>query len=123
MLFSGDADAAENRLNQRHKDDGAEYDGEEEEVQLKDQVGIQDGDDIGLQDDLPEEDDSEVEDEEDLDNQVEEDKNIERDRISVSFVFSLSTNELSISGSHQVAQPNLQLQVRFEEPSLVHRHL
>ncbi|KAI6183947.1 DNA-directed RNA polymerase subunit [Aphelenchoides bicaudatus] len=79
-----EADASENRLNKRHKDDGAEYEGEEEEIAHKDEVGIVDGDDIGLQDDLPSDDDSEVEDEEDLERAKSPmfDVNTERDRIS-----------------------------------------
>lgn len=121
-----EADASENRLNQRHKDDGAEYDGEEEEVQLREQVGIQDGDDIGLQDDLPEEDyDSEVEDEEDLEvqKQVVVDKNEELDRITVSLIRTFKMSHFLNLESCQVTQPNLQLQVRYEESSLVHSFL
>jgi len=80
-----EADASENRLNKRHKDDGADYEGEDEETKLKSEVGIDDGDDIGLEDDLPD-DDSEQESESEEDGQerkrVTVDVNEERDRIT-----------------------------------------
>ncbi|KAI6228249.1 DNA-directed RNA polymerase subunit [Aphelenchoides besseyi] len=44
-----DADASESRLNQRHRDDAAEYEGEIEEEEIKEELGIHDRDDAGLE--------------------------------------------------------------------------
>lgn len=87
-----EADAAENRLNKRHKDDGAEYEGEAEEMENKAEVGIQDGDDIGYQDDLADEEhDSEKEDDDEEMTEKKIDVNELRDRIEVLFYFYINS--------------------------------
>lgn len=96
---TGDGDADTARLSRRHKDDVADYEGEEEEIALKEKVGIQENDEIEVQDNVvdhevgKEKGDNEEEvDSEEEDGSVEErkpavvDVNKESDRISVGFL-------------------------------------